>query len=147
MERNLKFEAVYPHPVERVWRAVTEPDAIAAWLMENDFQPVPGHEFEFHTKPRPGFDGTVHSRVLQVEPPLRLAYSWKGGSLDTTVVISLRPVPEGTHFCLEHRGFRGLSAIAVSYGLAAGWENRILRTSLPSVLDRLAEAEPDRTEY
>ena len=30
--RLLRFERQLRHPVERVWRALTEPDEIAAWL-------------------------------------------------------------------------------------------------------------------
>lgn len=141
MQRNLAFDAVYPHPIERVWRAVTEPDAIADWLMDNDFAPVLGRGFEFHTRAGPGFDGVVRGEVLEVEAPRRLLYSWKGGHLDTTVDITLRPVPEGTFLHLEHRGFKGASAIAISLLLAGGWERKLLHRSLPDVLDRLAEGE------
>ncbi len=142
MERDLEFEKVYPHPIERVWRAITEPAAIAAWLMENDFKPEVGHRFEFHTKPRPGFDGTVHCEVLEVAEPHRLVYSWRGGHLDTTVRITLESVPEGTRLRLEHRGFRGPAGIATSLALSSGWKRKVLGRSLPGVLDRLAAGLP-----
>jgi uncharacterized protein YndB with AHSA1/START domain len=47
-----------------VWRALTDSDLLARWLMPNDFRPVPGHRFSFRTTPRPGqgFDGVVHQR-------------------------------------------------------------------------------------
>jgi uncharacterized protein YndB with AHSA1/START domain len=38
-------EVHYAHPIETVWEVVTDPDAIAAWLMPNDFAPVVGHRF------------------------------------------------------------------------------------------------------
>ena len=44
MKRDLRFEATYPHPPERVWRALTDPKALAEWLMENDFEPRLGHQ-------------------------------------------------------------------------------------------------------
>ena len=46
-------------PVEQVWRALTDPDLLARWLMPNDFKPVVGHQFTFRTEPVPqhGFDG------------------------------------------------------------------------------------------
>lgn len=65
-------------------------------------------------------------------------YSWRGGQLDTTLHVTLESVPEGTRLRLEHRGFRGAAAIATSLILAAGWKSKILRQSLPRVLDRLA---------
>jgi len=43
MKRDLRFEAVYDHPIERVWRAITDSQAIAQWLMKNDFEPRVGH--------------------------------------------------------------------------------------------------------
>ena len=60
MKRNLIFDEVYPHPIERVWRALTDSEAMTDWLMPNDFEPKIGHKFRFHTKPAPGFDGTVN---------------------------------------------------------------------------------------
>src|SRR6185369_3706470 len=76
--RKLRFEALYPHGRADVWEALTSSEAIADWLMPNDFKPVVGHRFNFKTKPAPGFDGTVHCEVLTVEPLERLVYSWKG---------------------------------------------------------------------
>jgi uncharacterized protein YndB with AHSA1/START domain len=34
----IRFERRLSHPVERVWRALTEPDEIAAWLAEADLE-------------------------------------------------------------------------------------------------------------
>ena len=33
------------HPIERVWRALTDREALAQWLMPNDFEPVVGHSW------------------------------------------------------------------------------------------------------
>jgi predicted enzyme related to lactoylglutathione lyase len=40
MKRDLRFEVFLPHPPEKVWRALTDPRAIAQWLMENDFAAI-----------------------------------------------------------------------------------------------------------
>jgi uncharacterized protein YndB with AHSA1/START domain len=37
----------YPHPPEKVWRALTDPQAIAQWLMKNNFEARVGHKFQF----------------------------------------------------------------------------------------------------
>lgn len=50
---ELLFEVRYPHTPERVWRALTDPKALAAWLMPNDFAPVVGHRFTFRAPPQP----------------------------------------------------------------------------------------------
>ncbi len=135
MSRDLHFEFVYPHPPQRVWRALTDSAAIAKWLMPNDFQPMVGHKFQFRTKPRPGFDGVVNCEVLELEPPRKLVYSWKGGGLDTTVTYFLEPAPEGTRLRFDHAGFRGLRGLMVSRMLGNGWKSRVLARHLPAVLE------------
>ena len=132
-------EVVYPHPPERVWRALTDSDAIAAWLMRNDFAPVVGHRFQFHTEPRPGFDGTVHCEVLEVDPRRRLVYSWTGGPLRTRVTWTLTPEgPNATRLRLEHAGFKGVQGYFVRSMLARGWKSKIMALGIPRVLGRLA---------
>jgi uncharacterized protein YndB with AHSA1/START domain len=135
MTRDLHFEFVYPHSPQRVWRALTDSAAIAKWLMPNDFQPVVGHKFQFRTKPRPGFDGIVNCEVLELEPPRKLAYSWKGGGMETVVSYTLEAVPEGTRLHFDHTGFRGLRGLLVSKMLASGWKSKILARNLPAVLE------------
>ncbi|MFE9690773.1 SRPBCC domain-containing protein [Micromonospora sp. NPDC005806] len=75
------------HPPAKVWRALTDSDLLARWLMPNDFRPLPGHRFTFRTTPRPGqgFDGIVHCEVLELDEPHRLRWAWRGGRLDTVV--------------------------------------------------------------
>lgn len=33
MTRSFEHEAEYAHPVEQVWRALTEPDQMGLWIM------------------------------------------------------------------------------------------------------------------
>jgi uncharacterized protein YndB with AHSA1/START domain len=136
MKRDLHFENVYPHPLEQVWAALTDSAALSQWLMPNDFEPRVGHRFRFRTKPAPGFDGIVDCEVLEVEPPHRLVYSWKGGGVDTLLTWTLRADPRGTHLRLDHTGFRGFHGLFVSMILGKGWGSRILFRSLPALLDR-----------
>jgi uncharacterized protein YndB with AHSA1/START domain len=90
-----------------VWRALTEPDLLARWLMPNTFRLELGHQFTFSTVPDPGsgFDGTVHCQVLGFDAPRWLRISWRAGGLDTTVTWTLRPEGTGTRLFLEHAGF------------------------------------------
>ena len=140
MKRDLRFEEQYPHPPERVWEAITDSAALAEWLMPNDFQPKLGHRFQFRTKPQPGFDGIVNCEVIELDPPRRLAYTWKGGPLDTVVTITLTPHEGGTKLILEHRGFRGARGMMISVMMSSGWGSKILKQRLPEVLERLASA-------
>jgi uncharacterized protein YndB with AHSA1/START domain len=135
MSRDLHFEFVYAHAPSRVWCALTNSAALARWLMPNDFQPVVGHKFQFRTKPRPGFDGIVNCEVLELDPPRKLAYSWKGGGMETVVTYTLEAVPEGTRLYFDHTGFRGLRGVLVSRMLGSGWKSKILARNLPAVLE------------
>jgi uncharacterized protein YndB with AHSA1/START domain len=134
MKRDLRFEAVYPYPIEKVWRAITDPKAISQWLMENDFEPKLGHKFMFRSKPQPGWDGIVNCEVLELDPPRRLSYSWSGGGLNTMVTFLLEPATKGTRLRLEHKGFAGLKGLMVSMILGSGWKSNILKRNLPAVL-------------
>ena len=73
---SIVIERVMPHPPEKVWRALTQAALIEEWLMNNDFQPVVGHKFNFRAEPMPGWNGVTDCEVLTVEPKKRLSYSW-----------------------------------------------------------------------
>jgi uncharacterized protein YndB with AHSA1/START domain len=104
----IQVDEFLPYPPERVWRALTDRDRLARWLMPNDFQPIVGHRFTFRTDPVPdvGFDGVVQCEVLALEPAELLRISWAGGAgLDTTVTWRLVPEGKGTRLFLDHAGF------------------------------------------
>jgi uncharacterized protein YndB with AHSA1/START domain len=148
MKRHLHFEIVYPHTREKVWRALTDPVAIAEWLMPNNFEPRIGHKFQFRTHPAPGFDGIIDSEVLELDPPSRLVYTWSNGKLDTRVIWTLQVTQEGTRLILDHTGFEGLGGWMLSKALGQGWRSKKLAQKLPAYLDRMilppASATPER---
>jgi uncharacterized protein YndB with AHSA1/START domain len=45
--RSVVVEREFPHPPEKVWRALTRPHLIGEWLMKTDFRPVVDHRFDF----------------------------------------------------------------------------------------------------
>jgi uncharacterized protein YndB with AHSA1/START domain len=139
--QTIAAEYDLPHPPEKVWRALTEPALIARWLMVNDLRPVVGHRFTFKAQPMPGWDGIVQCEVLEVDPPRRLSYSWRGGSdqisrLDTVVTWTLTPTAAGTRLSLEHAGFVPANAFAFE-ALGKGWRGKV-QESLRAVLAELA---------
>ena len=143
MKRTLSRTMVYPHPIERVWAALTDRTALGQWLMPNDFEPVVGHEFRFRAEPAPGWDGVVHCRVLELDRPTLMRISWRGGPIDT--VVSFRLTGQGeasTRLEFEQSGFDGPRALLVSFILGRGWP-RILDQLLPGILDRLARGPLD----
>ena len=138
MKADIDAAAVYPHPVDRVWAALTSSEALAAWLMPNDFQPAVGHRFTFRTKPAPGFDGMVRCEVLALDPPVRMVWSWTGGNIDTTVTFTLMPAgPGATRLRMRQAGFHGLGAQLTRRILAGGWPG-ILGRRLPGYLTQIS---------
>jgi len=133
MQRDIIQQWYFQHPPERVWEFLTNPELLAQWLMENDFQPVVGHKFRFVTKPKIklGFDGIVYCEVLELVPYQRLSYSWKGGAgkgkihLDSVVRWTLTPKDNGTLLLLEHTGFRGMKNFLTYMIMSKGWAGPI----------------------
>lgn len=134
-------EVVYPHAIWVVWRALTTAEALAAWLMPNDFVPTVGHHFTFHTEPQEGWDGTVECQVVALDPPHRVAYTWRGSpSLpETLVTFTLEPLGMHTRLRLEHSGFAAAGPMGrtVRDILRSGWDSHLLRKQLPAYLARL----------
>jgi len=107
---TLVVERVFPHPPEKLWRALTEGELLAQWMMKNDFEPVVGRRFQFLADPAPKWNGVVDCEVLIVEPFQRLSYNWGvGGSesgMQWVVLWTLTPAEGGTHLRMEQSGFR-----------------------------------------
>jgi uncharacterized protein YndB with AHSA1/START domain len=85
------FERELRHPVEAVWRAVTEPEGLAHWF------------------PEPGARG----EVLELDPPKRLALTWG----TETLRLELKPQGDATRLTLTHF----LSTREQAARDAAGW--------------------------
>lgn len=132
--RDIVIERDLAYPREMVWAALTDSASLAAWLMPNDFVPEVGRDFTFRTDPAPGFDGVVRARVLELSPPERLAFTWRGGPLDTVVRFTLSETARGgTLLTLRHEGFRGLGNAVPRIVLGFGWRSLVAR-KLPAHL-------------
>ncbi|GJG89570.1 activator of HSP90 ATPase [Gemmatimonadetes bacterium T265] len=137
---SLSLEYDLSHPPEKVWRALTDPALLAEWLLPVvGFRPEPGTAFMFRTQAYPGWDGTVHGEVLEVEPHRTLRYAWHvpfaGAPLDTVVAFTLAPTPSGTRLTIVQSGFapgqqRALGGARYGWTLMAGKLTTLLaRTS------------------
>ena len=140
--RSIIVEGDLPYPPEKVWRALTDGQLIAQWLMPTTFDlstcggnPV-GTRFTFKTKPMGDWDGVVHCEVLLAEPPRLLRYSWMGGSetnskygstLDSVVTWTLTATAGGTHLKMEHAGFRSPQNDFAYDAMSPGW-GRIIQS-------------------
>jgi uncharacterized protein YndB with AHSA1/START domain len=138
MAGKIEFNTIYDFPIDQVWQALTQKEALSEWLMPCDFEPIVGHKFQFKTKPYPGFDGITHCEVLELKEKELLAFSWSGGSLKNSVVrFRLSPLNNKTRLDFEHSGFEGfLNNLIVKRILASGWKKKILKQLLPQYLSK-----------
>lgn len=117
----LAFECDLPDAPEKVWRALTVPELLAAWMMPNDIKPETGNRFAFA-----GPDAPIECEVLDAEPGRLLRYSWRERSdtgdangLDSIVTFTLaRTVSGGTHLRIVHDGFVQAATPAVAMASA-----------------------------
>ncbi len=103
---RLNMEVFYPYPPQRIWQVLTNHRALAAWLMENDFEPRVGHKFQFQHSTLPGLGGSIDCEVIELDEPRRLSYTWQDGMMcqPSIVTWTLKPVDGGTRLQLEHKG-------------------------------------------
>ena len=126
--RSVVVEREFPYAPEKVWRALTQPQLIAEWLMKNDFRPVVGHRFNL----RGDWGGVLDCEVLTVEPNKTLSYTWNFAhddaafKLNSVVTFTLAPTRTGTRLRMEQLGFRPNQKQAFG-GAKAGWQQFFAR--------------------
>ncbi len=121
---RLRFERLFPHPPEKVWRALTENEELAHWFparIHGERQAGAKLRFVF-----PGGEGpTLEGEMTVFDAPRTLEYSWGGEILRW----ELEPRDGHTFLVFTHT-FEDLSKAARD---ASGWE--FCLGSLESVLD------------
>lgn len=126
MKLDISYEETFSHSLERVWSALTDRDALAVWLMPNDFAARVGHRFTFRGDPPPGsaWRGWTECEVIELAPPSRMVWKWKSTDMAfvSTVVFELTAVPGGTLFRLTHTGESTGSDIA---DVKKGWPAKL----------------------
>ena len=109
---SISFEFDFHHSPEKVWRALTDPVLLTEWLLPVvELELEPGAAFTLKTQPYPGWDGIVNCRMLEIEAPKKLSYTWVVGDtgefhLDTVVTFTLTPTASGTRLSLVQSGFK-----------------------------------------
>ncbi|QKG23589.1 SRPBCC family protein [Actinomadura verrucosospora] len=123
----VRFERIYEHPVDRVWRLVSDPAELARWFPSPQItiEPAAGGAITFSGDPVMP-EATSTGRVLAFDPPRRFAFSWGGDELH----FDLEPLDAGrTRFVLTNV----LEARDTAARNAAGWDVCL------AALDALAE--------
>jgi uncharacterized protein YndB with AHSA1/START domain len=114
---QIERETVIAAPVERVWSLITEGEHVGRWFgdagAEIDLRPGGAMVVRWSEH------GTVHARVVDVEPHRRFAYRWApfrepGGEEpvegnSTLVEFTLLPEGDETRLRVVESGFRDLA--------------------------------------
>jgi uncharacterized protein YndB with AHSA1/START domain len=125
MRLDIAIDELLPGPVERVWRAFTDPQMLARWLMAtDDFEPRVGASFVLRDESPTGCRGEVHCEVLELAPPHRLVWSWRAADDPgpTRLVIELEADGDATRLKLRHTGEADEPTIT---GTTAGWTRKL----------------------
>jgi uncharacterized protein YndB with AHSA1/START domain len=130
---SLVFECDFDEPPEKVWRALTEPELLEAWLQADDSsRPSAGDGV---TQPALAPDPverapSVAYEIVAAEPHRLLRYRWRerdtgsgqsdGREVDSIVTVELIPdCAGGTHLRLTHGEFRLVPTVSVVPSMTA----------------------------
>jgi uncharacterized protein YndB with AHSA1/START domain len=136
---TLRFERRLTHPVEKVWRALTEPAELEHWFpqrVEGAFEP--GGKLRFPFRAAKELDGEVvpdfEGEVLDIEPPRLLSFTWGGD------VLRFELIPDGDGCLLVFTDTFTEHGKAARDG--AGWH--VCLDGLEASLDGAPPPGPDR---
>ena len=103
----IRLERTFNATVERVWKALTDPDEMRQWYFDLEaFRPEVGFEFQFRGQGHKGEQYLHLCKITEVVPLRKLTYSWQyeGYEGDSFVSFELFPEENSTRLRLTHRG-------------------------------------------
>lgn len=142
--KSFRRVATYAHSIEDVWAALTDPHAVAEWLMPTTAsEPTVGSKFRFQYDPeRLSPTGIVDCEVITSEPPHRLVWSWQNRAAEgdrqpppMRIEWTLIPVDGGTR--LELVQSYEDQPWSITFAMGMGWRF-YLRIYLPKVLKNVS---------
>jgi uncharacterized protein YndB with AHSA1/START domain len=107
------LECDLPEPRDRVWRALTEKELLAAWLLPNDIRPEVGAKFQL--------EPATECEVVEAEPGRILRWRQREPAdavssrryVESLVSFELADLPGGgTHLRVVHDGFKAVTCTA-----------------------------------
>jgi uncharacterized protein YndB with AHSA1/START domain len=96
----LRFERRLSHPVDVVWRAITESDELVHWfpsrVQVDELRPGAEMTFRFEDMPLEDVPTTMSGRVTDFDPPRCFAFYWG----DDHLRFELEPSADSENACL-----------------------------------------------
>jgi uncharacterized protein YndB with AHSA1/START domain len=110
MSTALQINRTLPYPIERVWRALTDPTALTGWFWPQRFEPTVEVDLRVGGRYRiagPAVGLAVTGQYLVVEPPNRLSFTWRwdGEADESLVTVALTGADGATTLAIVHERF------------------------------------------
>ncbi len=145
---RLRFTRELAHPVDKVWRAITEPPHLAAWFpttIEGEYTPGARLHFVFPKDEAPPMDG----EVIAYLPDSAFEFQWG----PDVIRLEVRPSGNGTTLTLLHTFAEQGKAARDGAGwhtcldaLAAWLQGQDSQDSARRLMNRWAEVHPRYVE-
>ena len=125
MKDIISKQQLFPHPISKIWKAISDGAQISSWFIQADFKPEVGYQYTFtHEKT------VIKGEVITAKPVTTLVYTWRieGTEVVTTVSWKLEESGSGTLLTLEHSGiskYPGESAVMMFNNFDGGWASCI----------------------
>jgi uncharacterized protein YndB with AHSA1/START domain len=103
--------------------------------LPNDVAPQIGHRFRLWATPDDA--GQMEAEIVELDPPRRAVFTWRGGELaePATIVLTLEPVDGGRRTRLHLASESGPAACrAAARLLGRGWQRTFFNDALPRYL-------------
>jgi uncharacterized protein YndB with AHSA1/START domain len=135
--RTLRFERVFPGPIERVWEYLADSEKRGLWLASGELPNQTGAEFTWYfahgtlspfQAPRPAKFADLPEKVeskhklLLLEPPRRLSISWGEGAAASVVLFELTPEGENVRLSITHEKLADRNEMV---DVSGGWHSHL----------------------
>jgi uncharacterized protein YndB with AHSA1/START domain len=134
----LVIERTFDAPVDRVWQAIADKEAMKQWYFNlDDFRPEVGFEFGFDVE-HEGKQYLHRCKVTEVTRKKKLAYTWRYDGYEGISLVTFELFPEGnrTRLRLTHDGLESFPKLPdfARASFTAGWTS-LIGTSLKDYVE------------
>jgi len=125
VENTIEKTQWYPHPIDKVWKALTQTEQVSKWLAPTNFKAEVGAKYELHSSEA---ECNVVEGVVKEVKPYTLVYSWIAlnyKNVITEVRWNLTKEKDGTKVSMIHSGilrYDGKAADEMFESFSGGWK-------------------------